>query len=235
MIRAWALNLSGLNETDLLPVRSFISGERRERADRFRFEADRIRCIAAEGFLLYLLNTEYGIGPNKVAIEQDENGKPFLKKPEGTGLMFNLSHAGDWLVCALGDGCVGVDVEQVREADTVLAKAVMTPKELTDWRNMEESLRAPAFCRLWTLKESYSKFLGIGLSMEFSRVQMITEENGLLVPSGDDGCRLRNCRLGEDYFFSLCVEKKNCRELDRNLLLADRGVFLDHFRSISIR
>jgi len=60
-------------------------------------------------------------------------GKPFIRD---VPLYSNISHAGEWVVCAISDYEVGIDIECIKEIDY----------------------------DMWTLKESYIKWLGTGLS-----------------------------------------------------------------------
>ena len=126
---------------------------RMERAGRFRFEDDRLRCMGA-GFLLLEIA---GI-PDESVLCFGENEKPFAPGfPH-----FNLSHSGDWVVLALDDGEVGVDIEGLSPGNLSVARRVLTPGEL---RWMEEA-PLERFHTLWTVKEAVIKATGRGLSLD---------------------------------------------------------------------
>lgn len=88
------------------------------------------------------------------AIVVGEQGKPiFLDFPD---LHFNLSHSGNFALCVLSDeGPAGVDIEIVRKHRAGLPDYVMSPAERKQFDGSWED-----FTRIWTLKESYVKFLG---------------------------------------------------------------------------
>ena len=77
-------------------------------------------------------------------------GKPGFAR---AGHWLSLSHSGGYALCALSDeGAVGVDIEVVRPHREGLAEYAMTPAELREHDGTWED-----FCRVWTLKEAWSK------------------------------------------------------------------------------
>lgn len=92
-------------------------------------------------------------------LARGEHGKPYLK---GNPLHFNLSHSDGLLVCAIADCPVGVDAEKLRTFSEKLENRICTPgeKELVK----KEPFRDHALTRLWTLKESYMKYTGLGFA-----------------------------------------------------------------------
>ena len=87
----------------------------------------------------------------------NEYGKPFLLG----GPQFSLSHTRGAVAAAIGTGPVGVDVERIRPIREDLPRRVLSPAELSWFR--ERGGRPEDFFTLWTLKESYYKYLGTGL------------------------------------------------------------------------
>ncbi|HBL40403.1 MAG TPA: 4-phosphopantetheinyl transferase [Ruminococcaceae bacterium] len=140
-----------------------------ERANRFRSRDDRLRCIGAGALIDYVLNIR------EDELKYNECGKPFLP---GQGSSFNLSHSGDYIALAIGDGTVGVDVEQIDPRHFDLAKRIFTQDE-SEWLNRNESNKSERFFQLWTLKESAIKAVGLGLSIplqSFSVIPLIEQQ-----------------------------------------------------------
>jgi 4'-phosphopantetheinyl transferase len=102
-----------------------------------------------------LLEEVLGISEKK--LQYGPQGKPFL--PEGP--QFNLSHSRDFVGAAVSDGPVGLDLELVRPYFEKLPARIFSPGELRWFRDRGETRLD--FFTLWTLKESYYKFLGTGL------------------------------------------------------------------------
>lgn len=76
---------------------------------------------------------------------------------------FNLSHAGDYAVCAIGSSDLGIDIEPVAAYDRAVAGRCLSEKELYYIEQLPEPDRGHYFTRLWTLKESLLKASGTGL------------------------------------------------------------------------
>lgn len=131
---------------------------RREKIDALRFEKDKRLSLAA-GILLQAALQRAGAGETEPAF--GKNGKPYLP---GGGAEFNLSHSGRFAVCALSPRPVGVDIEVFRHFEENLLCHICQERELAAVRERvapEDEDRA--FTALWTLKESFLKYLGIGI------------------------------------------------------------------------
>ncbi len=94
---------------------------------------------------------------------------------KGKGLVpdfyFNLTHSGDYVAIAYGSSPVGVDIEQIR-TDGVrnsIAQRFFTPQE------QKLATTPEGFFQIWSMKESYLKCLGTGLSYPMQSVDVLTE------------------------------------------------------------
>ena len=144
--------------------KEFLPKEHWEKTVRPLKEEDRKTELAA-WFLLYQALREWGISEEKInadgAYYYGEHGKPqivnFPKK-------FNLSHSGDYVVCAVGDGEVGADIQKWVPYKERTAERFFAP---TEWKLLQElpaSQRTELFYRLWSRKEAYGKYTGQGIS-----------------------------------------------------------------------
>lgn len=90
----------------------------------------------------------------------DASGRPFL----GGGMDFNISHSGEYVVCALcREGRVGIDIEKLRPIDVADFQEQMTPRQ---WKAiMASERRAETFFGLWTRKEAVIKADGGGMAL----------------------------------------------------------------------
>ena len=209
MIKIYALNIAGLTENDIAPCRSYISADRLKRASRFRFAADRIRCITAEALVRNILETEYGMNRESIRIICDENGRPslFVSSPERTGPVpdFNITHSGDWVICSVGTERSGIDVEMLTSAKESLAKGVLTPAEFSLWKHLPSDARSSAFTQYWTLKESYAKYRGLGLKLSFPNIETIPFDESTRFIKGDPYVKLFSVPWDNCYSLSVCV------------------------------
>ncbi|HZZ58817.1 MAG TPA: 4'-phosphopantetheinyl transferase superfamily protein [Opitutaceae bacterium] len=138
---------------------------------RFHFPADARREAASRAARRILIGRILGREPREVAFARGPQGKPELAKT-GTGspgaeeLQFSASHSGDWALVGLARGMrLGVDVELERPADSEdIAGRFFAEEERRELAALAGKERERAFFALWTLKESYLKGLGRGLS-----------------------------------------------------------------------
>ena len=138
--------------------------ERRAKADALRKGGDR-RLSAAAWLLLARAVSDRGLEMPRALC--GENGKPYF--PTLPQLHFNLSHAGDTVMCVLGDKAVGCDVQVLCAGHTDMAKRYFHPRELELLASVPEPVRDTLFCRIWSAKESVVKLTGEGVSQAMRR------------------------------------------------------------------
>lgn len=179
--RIYIAQVSG-EGTDELPA------DRLEKAARYRFEADRMRSLTA-GRLLHRACAEAGIPGADARVLTGEQGKPYFAfHPEWR---FSLSHSGDLAMCVMSPNEVGCDIERIGERETEkLAKRFFSGAENELLERTPEAERARMFFRLWTLKESFLKCTGEGLTRPL---------DSFTVSIGDDGPAIVNAGDGYDY------------------------------------
>ena len=108
-------------------------------------------ALAAHALLEHMLD----IAPD--ALQYDGAGRPFVPG----GPCVSLSHTREAAAVAVSGTPVGVDVEKIRPIRPGLARRVMSEPEYR-WF-LSQGQKSEDFFTLWTLKESYYKFLGTGL------------------------------------------------------------------------
>ena len=137
--------------------------ERKEKILLYKLEQSRKQSLGA-GLLL-----KWALKKHGAAVEQLSYGAN--GKPEAEGVFFNLSHSGQWAVCAIGDGPVGCDVEEIASVREGIAERFFTENEVQYLAQFEGERRNEEFFRLWTLKESYMKMTGEGMSLGLDRFE----------------------------------------------------------------
>ena len=108
-----------------------LSEDELERADRFRFERDRRRFVAARSVLRRMLARYVDTGPAAISFEYGQYGKPDVP---GAPVSFNVSHSGSYALFAIGPRFeLGVDVEVLDDAradDLLVAKQFFSLREI---------------------------------------------------------------------------------------------------------
>ncbi len=155
-----------LSEGEYQKWYSLMSEEKQKRVDRFRFTDDKKRTVAGEMLAKTMLAKWCYISPESIVFDRGKHGKPFAV---GLDVHFNISHSGNMVVCAVNDKPVGIDIEQIRDYKSDVAKRVCSETELN--LILQSDNPADEFTRIWTAKEAYTKYLGIGLgNMDFKSI-----------------------------------------------------------------
>ena len=99
--------------------------------------------------------------------------KPYLANI--SDIHFNISHSGNFVVCALSDKTVGIDIEQVKPVELKIAKRFFSAGEY-EFIAAKADNKTLAFYKIWTMKESYVKWEGKGLSMPLKSFNVLELE-----------------------------------------------------------
>ena len=162
-VLVWVIDLT--QPPDILRhLRDVLSPEERSRADRFVQHKTRIQYTIAHGALRHILGVHLGIDPHILQFTEQSHGKPHLP---GKMLRFNLSHAGDLALLAVGYGReLGVDVEPVRSLSDALdlAQRFFSVTETAKLLTVTLPDLPRSFFECWTRKEAFIKATGQGLS-----------------------------------------------------------------------
>ncbi len=155
------------------------------RARRWRQADDQARSIVASALLRIAAASMLGTGVQAVDLGRwcprcglTDHGRPVALGPGGRpvpAVHLSASHAGGLVVVAVtGAGPVGVDVERVGAATfDEFPRTVLTSREQRALTVVPETDQARWCTRLWTRKEALLKALGLGLTVDPSRVDVL--------------------------------------------------------------
>ncbi len=168
MVKLYAVNSTPLtNDTTLATALTRLDPQRAAQVARQR-QPQKQAQQAAAGLLLTHLFGENGQPPR---LAHGSRGKPYLADNRA---FFNLSHTGDWVVCAVADSEIGVDAQLHGICNDKVVARCFTSSEVA-WLNDDRDGR---FSRLWTYKEAYIKFTGFGLVLPMSSFTVPTPPDG---------------------------------------------------------
>jgi 4'-phosphopantetheinyl transferase len=137
---------------------------------KFVFDRDRRLYLTAHALLRTTLSRYASVPPAAWRFVRNRYGRPTVDSSAGLPpIAFSLSHTRGLAACLVANTVdAGVDVEQARAVDDLggVARLSFSPAEYTALSAIaEEAARARRFFTLWTLKESYIKARGMGLSL----------------------------------------------------------------------
>jgi 4'-phosphopantetheinyl transferase len=187
-LAVWWLATEAAKSSDMQRWLQTLDCGERERAARFRTEADRRDFIAAHALLRAMLTYYFDAPPLSWRFLVDANGKPWVDPQVGPHeIQFNISHTRGLAAAALASrGAIGVDVEEIDDAkaDLAIAEAYFARSEVEILQQAPPSERTRCFFRLWTLKEAYIKAIGKGLSAPLNSFAFVFEPIRIAFLSG---------------------------------------------------
>lgn len=144
-----------------------LNSEELAKQQRYKFAKDRHDALITRAFIRDLLSYYAEVKPKDWEFEKGEKGKPeVINCP--IPLRFNISHTKNLIICAvtLTDD-IGCDVENMTRGNDVLAIAerYFAEQESDELFSLAKELQRDRFFDYWTLKESYIKAWGLGLSI----------------------------------------------------------------------
>lgn len=179
MIHLYYADFSSVDPAKLIPeYSSKIDPERLQKVMRTKADSAKVRSLIA-GYLLqvgvkrYLKENRAGSAESMKTFAEavlplryryTDQGKPYLA--DYPDLYFNLSHSGNVAVCAVADCEVGMDVQVYGKGREAVAKRFFTGQEQEMLQRAKEEGRfEEVFFSLWSIKESYLKYTGLGMKM----------------------------------------------------------------------
>lgn len=162
-VKVYIGNITSLKDKDCFQkAYESVSEYRQNKIDSIRFPDDKKRSLCA-GLLLQKALADIKIDEKQVEYVLKDNGKPYIKGVKD--FHFNLSHSGDYSVCTVSNKIVGCDIELIKNIDFKLADRFFNQKEAELIKNQQTNeQKLDLFFRIWTLKESFIKATGKGLS-----------------------------------------------------------------------
>ena len=101
-------------------------------------------------------------------VNHNKNTDPVAPKEAEDNIYYNISHSGDYVVCAFSDAPVGVDIQKIKPLKENFAKRYFNERDNSYIESPGESEKTDRMIKVWTAKESYSKLTGKGISGGFN-------------------------------------------------------------------
>ncbi|WP_144463246.1 4'-phosphopantetheinyl transferase family protein [Bacillus pumilus] len=216
-MKIFAIQLQHLDEINerqqIERLKPFVSPEKRAAAERFRFLIDARRTLLGEVLVRQKIHDMYDLPFDEIVFETEGNGKPVVRHIPS--FHFNLSHSGDWVVCAIDDAPVGIDIEEIKPIDLAIAKRFFSADEYEDLLSQLAERQEAYFFHLWSMKEAFIKLTGKGLSYGLSSFTARLSEDGqatLTLPDHEAPCFVQTYSLDPAYQMAVCTRKPSAAE-----------------------
>jgi 4'-phosphopantetheinyl transferase len=177
---------------------SLLSPEETARKDRFLLAQHRHQYIVSRALVRTTLSRYASRSPGDWAFSKNEHGRPEIIGAKGLPpLRFNLSHTTGIAACAVVlRRDIGIDVEDMERKIGIMqiANRYFSPPETHSLQSLSEEERRIRFFQYWTLKESYSKAKGVGLTLPLNQLTFHPQKDAAWrvsfnLSAGDDATR----------------------------------------------
>ncbi|KYD04317.1 hypothetical protein B4102_3297 [Heyndrickxia sporothermodurans] len=212
-----------------------ISVEKKNKILKFHKVDDALRSLFGD-ILLRTMLCNYGGYKNKdLHFNHNSYGKPYFSS--NNRLMFNVSHSGDWVVSVVHHSQIGVDIEKIKKIDHLgLSKRYFSPQEFFDINNTPKENQLHYFYNLWTLKESFIKNIGCGLSKDLSSFTISKSEDMFYVLNNEKDklpkYKFLQYKIDDGYICSVCVKEDNPHS-PSYIKIYDSDVLIDEFLKLT--
>lgn len=184
---------------------SKVAPQRRDRISKFKFVEDAYRSLFGEALVRAVLCKDYGYTNADIHFEHNEYGKP--RVAGDSDFSFNISHSGCWVMMIWGQGVLGIDVEQIKPIDLSIARRFFSMEETDALMQKDDGEKMDYFYTLWTLKESYIKAAGKGLSIPLDSFSIVDNGAGTFELKPDKASvRFHTFELEHGYKAAACTE-----------------------------
>ncbi len=221
-IDLWLVHYREISDINLLEsLRQLLSAEERQRGARFLHAEDRHRFLLTRSLVRTTLSRYAPVAPQDWIFTANEHGRPAIANthPQAAGLCFNLSHTRGLIILGVcRDRELGVDVENIRERTPTpgIAERFFAPQESAALASLPEERRHERFFAYWTLKESYIKARGRGMSIPLDRFCFTFAEESSIhlhidADQNDNTERWQfwQFRPSDEFLLSICAERRD--------------------------
>lgn len=191
---------------------SFIDENKKLKINKFKNNDDKIRTLVGDILIRSIICNRLHIFNKEIEYEYNSYGKPNLKNNKG--FYFNISHSGIWVVAVVDYRPVGIDIEKVSTIDyTSIARRFFKNDEYRWLLAQKKNKRLEDFYKLWTLKESYIKMVGTGLTMPLNSFSIIFDNSrDIHLTVNNDFARnsyFKTYIIDREYMIAVCSENDN--------------------------
>lgn len=165
----------------------------------------KLQTVAGELLARYSVGRYLGNPEQEITLVFGEKGKPHIGNL--ADIHFNISHSGYYVVCAVTTQELGIDVERIRKVDLRIAERFFSASEIHDLMEQDVNNRMHYFITLWTIKESYLKAIGRGLTQHLNSFTIRKNDDSYLLTGNQEaeGYGIETHQLNHEFMMAVCA------------------------------
>jgi len=164
----------------------------------------KLHTVAGELLARYSVGHYLSKPDQEINLVFGTKGKPHIGNL--ADVHYNISHSGHYVVCAVAPSEIGIDVERIRKVNLRIAERFFSPSEINDLMACDEENRMQYFITLWTIKESYLKAIGRGLTQHLNSFTIVKNGDAYLLTGNKEaeGYGIETKQLNHEYMMAVC-------------------------------
>lgn len=164
----------------------------------------KLHTVAGELLARYSVGQFLGNAEQEINLIFGTKGKPHIGNL--ADVHYNISHSGHYVVCAVAPSEIGIDVERIRKVNLRIAERFFSTSEINDLMACDEETRMQYFITLWTIKESYLKAIGRGLTQHLNSFTIIKNGDTYLLTGNKEAEEygIETEQLNHEYMMAVC-------------------------------
>ena len=207
MIDLFYLQIPSLSDFEQYKNKFFQYLPKEEQSDYLQKDFNKARLSSFLGkVLLYRLAKQRINLFDNIKFSYHKQGKPYFK--EYPDFHFNISHSSDYVIVAVSNGEVGVDIERFREYNRPLAERFLHPEEFLFLESLDKDKQSFYYTSIWNLKESYVKYTGEGIADTFKDFSIdMKNESVIEIKNNKIPVSFKQIQEIPNYLISICHAK----------------------------
>lgn len=182
-VHIWIASTEGNFDKSLLAwYKTILSEDEHSRLKKLYFKQHRKSFLLSHALLRTTLSIYGNVPPENWEFFYDSYGRPEIQKPADiSGLYFNISRTQGLVVCLVSSfKNAGIDIENTSNVSgpELLFKHVLMPLEIDRLKGLSGDSLKKQFLIYWSLKESFVKATGKGLSLPLTQFSFKIYLNG---------------------------------------------------------
>jgi len=182
-IHVWFTFIDEVRDSQLIDeYKKMMPADDLSRMEKYYHQRHRIRFLTGRALVRTVLSTYTGIDPERLIFSRTALGRPYLQNDNvNDRLQFSISYSEGIVAFALvSDGDIGIDVEY-ETADIncrEIAEHHFSAVEFQQLSRLPEDQLKTRFFQYWTLKESYIKARGYGMTIALDSFSILFPQTG---------------------------------------------------------
>lgn len=223
----YAVKVLDISENVFDKLCLLIDEDKKYKIHRFVNKQDKIRSLIADILVRFIIMKKLLIKNETISFKRNDYGKPFLKGYQNFN--FNISHSEDFVVCAIDEKPIGIDIEKINQIEYEEIWESFFSISEKDYIKRTIDNRLNRFYEIWTLKESYIKLYGKGLSIPLRSFSIAIDENeniSVIMENERKEYYFKMFDLDDEYKIAVCSSKK---EISNDITLINQESLINNY------